>query len=72
MTNSDILRAKISQSGLKKVYIANALGLTLQGFLRKEQNVPGSEFRPSEIAKLKELLDLTDSDVLTIFFCPES
>lgn len=71
MTNTELLRTRINESGYKRGFIASALGLSLQGFLRKERNEPGSEFRPSEIAKLQELLKLTDSDVMTIFFCPE-
>lgn len=71
MTNTELLRTRINESGYKRGFIASTLGLSLQGFLRKERNEPGSEFRPSEIAKLQELLKLTDSDVMTIFFCPE-
>ncbi|HAC61282.1 MAG TPA: toxin-antitoxin system, antitoxin component, Xre family protein [Lachnospiraceae bacterium] len=72
MTNTEALDKKIKESGLKKIFIVKALGLSLPCFRRKMHNIPGSEFRPSEIAKLKNLLNLTDSDVLTIFFCPES
>lgn len=54
MTNTKLLREKIEASGLKLQYIADQLGITRFGLYKKLQD--GSEFKPSQIVKLCELL----------------
>ena len=54
MTNTKLLREKIDASGLKLQYIADQLGITRFGLYKKLQD--GSEFKPSQIVKLCELL----------------
>ena len=43
MTDTIALREKIKESGYKLVFIANKIGLTYQGFLKKLNN--DSEFK---------------------------
>ena len=67
MTNTELLKEKIAQSGLKKSYIAKSIGLSPYGLTLKIQNT--NEFKASEIEKLCSLLGI---DVLeernAIFF----
>lgn len=65
MTDSVRLGEIITNSGLKKVFIAESLGLSYQGYLNKESGK--SEFNAPEIAKLKDLLRLSNKDVSDIF-----
>lgn len=66
MADMVMLNNKIKQSGLKKVYIAEKLGLSYMGYNKKVNGK--SEFLASEIAVLKDLLNLSDKDVNAIFF----
>ena len=61
------LRQKIDESGYKLQYIAKQCGLTYQGFLPKLNGE--REFTVSESWTIKELLQLTDEEWKTIFFC---
>lgn len=65
MTDSKRLKARIKESGLKKVFIAQKLGITYQGYSKKENGK--SEFLASEILTLKELLCLSNKEVSEIF-----
>ncbi len=66
MTNTNLLRKKIDESGYKLRFIASKLGITYQGFLKKITNE--TEFKASEMQILRELLNLTDSEFKQIFF----
>lgn len=67
MTNKAELEKLIDESGLKKSYIAKALGLSRQGFKNKCDNA--SPFTSVEISKLCELLNITKlTDKERIFF----
>lgn len=67
MTDTVKLKQYIAASGLKQEYIAQQLGLSSYGFARKRDNV--SEFLPSEIDKLCELLRINSLDErFAIFF----
>lgn len=66
MTNTELLREKIENSGYKLQFIAKSLGLTYQGLLNKINN--RSEFRASEIQALYNLLGLTEKERVAIFF----
>lgn len=57
---------KVESSGLKKVYIAEKLGLTYQGYLNKESGK--YDFTSSEISILKDILHLTNREIAEIFF----
>lgn len=58
MTNTKLLLRKIDDSGLKHNYIAMRIGMTNAGFSRKLQT--GTEFKPSQINVLCELLHIVD------------
>lgn len=66
MTNTELLREKINQSGYKLQFIAEKIGITYQGLLNKINN--RSEFRASEIQVLYDLLSLTEDERVSIFF----
>lgn len=66
MTNTTLLRQKIDESGYKLQFLAEKCGLTYYGLMKKVNNE--TEFKASEIMRLKELLNLTDEDVTDIFF----
>lgn len=66
MTDTELLREKIENSGYKLQFIAKSLGLTYQGLLNKINNQ--SEFRASEIQALYDLLGLTEKERVAIFF----
>lgn len=59
------LEEKVKASGLKKVYIADKLGITYQGYRKKESGE--SEFTSSEISILKDILRLTNKEIADIF-----
>ena len=67
MTDTNQIEKLISDKGLKKCYIAEELGLSSYGFMKKVNNV--TEFKPSEIVKLCELLGVdTAEDRERLFF----
>lgn len=67
MTNTKLLNEKILESGLKKKFIAEKLGLSTYGLQRKIEN--RSEFKASEISILCDLLDIrTAAEKERIFF----
>ena len=60
------LRKKIDQAGFKLTYVAERCGLTYQGLKKKLDG--DTEFKASEIAVLKDMLNLSDAEVHDIFF----
>ena len=67
MTNTKLLNEKIAESGLKKKFIADKLGLSTYGLQRKIENV--TEFKASEISALCDVLDIkTVTEKEKIFF----
>ncbi len=66
MTDTELLRKQIDQSGYKMSFIAQKLNLSYQGLLNKINNK--SEFKASEIQVLSSLLSLSDSEKAAIFF----
>ena len=67
MTDTALLEKKIAESGLKKSYIAKALGLSPYGLSLKIRNT--NEFKASEIAKICEILDISNlEEKNSIFF----
>lgn len=66
MTNTERLRAIIESSGYKLRYVAEQIGLTYQGFLKKLNNE--SEFKASEIQLLCRLLHIPSDERESIFF----
>lgn len=67
MTNTTLLEKRIEETGLKKSYIAKALGLSAYGLKLKIHNA--HEFKASEIEALCTLLGIDDlEDRMSIFF----
>ena len=66
MTKGNLLREKIDACGFKLVFVAKQLGISYQAFLKKLNNE--TEFKASEVMILKEILHLTDDEVMEIFF----
>lgn len=66
MVNTAALEQIIEDSGIRKNFIAEKLGLSPQGFRLKETGK--QEFKISEVRILKEVLHLTEEDVNRIFF----
>ena len=66
MTNTNALRKKIAESGLKIKYIAEKMGITYQGLLNKIDNK--TEFTASEIVSLCKILNLSNRERDAIFF----
>lgn len=67
MTDTELLKDYIKESGYKQSFIAHQLGLTSYGFALKRDNK--SEFLPSEIETLCELLKIdTLEERFNIFF----
>lgn len=63
--NTKLLQQKIKDSGLKMGFIAEKLGRSRQALSDKIQGK--TEFLPSEIRILRELLHLSDDDRRLIF-----
>ena len=66
LTDSTLLRTKLTESGYKLGFVADQCGLTYQGFKNK---VDGKhDFTAPEIYKLRDLLRLSPDEVEAIFF----
>lgn len=66
MTNTIILKRKIGGSGLKKTFLALSCGVTMRTFNNKLNG--RTKFNQNEIIVLKKLLNLSDSEIIEIFF----
>ena len=67
MTDTERLRKIIGESGLKLEYIAKQLDITRFSLQKKLENV--TEFKASEIQRLCDVLNITDTDLKEqIFF----
>ena len=65
MVDIERLQKIVEESGLKKTFIAANLGITRQGYAKKEKGK--SDFTASEIRAMKGLLGLSNKDVADIF-----
>lgn len=70
MVDRYMLEKVLKDSGLKRDYIAEQLGITRYSLLRKVKG--DSEFTASELAALKNVLRLTQGSFRRIFFASES
>ena len=69
MTNTTLLEDKIRQSGLKKGFLAEKLGVSRGTFCALLNN--NAEFKANQIRVLCELLGIEDDETLrAIFFAP--
>lgn len=69
MTNTELLREIIDRSGYKLRYIAQCIGITYQGLLKKINNE--SEFKASEISSLHHLLQMSEQEREAVFFAED-
>ena len=66
MTNTQLLREKIAESGIKYTFIASKLNISTATLNSKIKN--NSEFKASEILKICMLIPLDDLERNEIFF----
>lgn len=66
MTDTKRLKEILKNSGYKRRYVAQYVGISYQALLNKINNL--TEFRVFEIVKLCELLKISDKDRDKIFF----
>lgn len=66
MINSKKLVEKIDESGVKRKFIAEKLGLSAYGLSKKINNE--NEFKVSEVEKICNILDLSSAEREDIFF----
>lgn len=67
MTNTKLLEKKIKQSGLKKGYLAEKIGVSRTTFYALLHN--SAEFKASQIKTLCEVLGVNDDETMkSIFF----
>lgn len=64
--DSDLLRYKILASKMPVKSLISQLGISQSTWYKKMNNK--TEFTRDEIQKLVKLLDLTESDIIDIFF----
>lgn len=68
MVNTVDLLAKINECGVKKQFVANAIGVSVPTLWRKIRGI--SEFKTSEIVNLCKILDIrTSTERDHLFFC---
>ena len=60
MVNTELLNARIEESGYKRAYIASELNITRQSFSSKVNN--STEFLSSEVQKLCKVLGIESLD----------
>lgn len=70
MTDRKLLEEKIRQSGLKKGYLAERLGVSRATFCALLNNQ--TEFKTSQVRTLCELLDIHDDETLRAVFFAQS
>lgn len=66
LINTKLLYDKIDASGLKKSKLAEACGLTPNGF--RNCCVGKSEFKSSHVGIIREMLNMSWDDAIMIFF----
>lgn len=66
MVNTEMLNARINNSGFKKEYISDQLGISPTSLRNKMKN--RTKFNASEIEKLIRMLSIDASEVYSIFF----
>jgi hypothetical protein len=64
----NVLESKMKLYGDTQPTLAEFMGISVQTFCRKVNGKDGSEFNQSEIQKIRERYNLTDQEVVDIFF----
>ena len=63
--DSELLKKKIKDSGVKTAHISETLGFSRQGFYKKLNGI--TPFRAAEVYVLCDLLSINDEDKIKIF-----
>lgn len=66
MTDTGLLRETIEKSGISVTFIAKSLGISRTGLYKKLNGK--TEFKVSEISKMKDILNITPKERDAIFF----
>lgn len=66
MTDSEKLKKRIAESGVSISFIARKMGISREGLYKKINNK--TEFKASEISRIKEVLGLSNCERDAIFF----
>ncbi len=66
MTNSELLKAKIKESGVSITFLAEKCNVSREYFYQKLNG--DVEFKQSEISAVKDVLHLTQAERNDIFF----
>ncbi len=66
MIDKELLKETIRNKGLKLYWIADKMEIPLYSLSRRISG--DTEFKPSEINKLREVLELSDEQFMDIFF----
>ena len=70
MTNVSILKGKIVEKNVTQEAVADDIGMDRSTFYRKMKN-EGKQFTVEEIQKLRKILELSNDDIIKIFFTQE-
>ena len=65
MADNAKLQEIVKNSGVRKSFLAEKMGISYQGYLKKESGK--SEFLANEIAVMKDVLRLSNKEVADIF-----
>lgn len=65
-TDLELLEKYIKESGLKRDYLARALGLSRASFIYRMHGT--RDFTITEVYKLSIVLKLSETDIINIFF----
>ncbi len=65
MADNAKLQEIVKNSGVKKSFLAEKMGISYQGYIKKESGK--SEFLAKEIAVMKDVLRLSNKEVADIF-----
>ena len=64
--NANLLRSKIMEKGYSNIEFAELIGIKKTALYRKLKGI--TEFKASEIQKISKALNLTNSQIIDIFF----
>ena len=69
MINTLKLKAKLKEKNLTQEEVANRLGINPSTFNKKINNEIGETLTIQEATNLKNILEITNKDMVDIFFC---
>ncbi len=66
MINSVLLKKRIKGKGISITLLAEKVGISREGFYKKMNGI--TEFKISEVLRIKKILNLSEKDANEIFF----